>query len=83
MESYIGHLVTVLATLGGLVGIYTRIIARIQKLETRLEIDDASKLERDRSRRLEMADIARSICETEYQRTATNPKMHQYPAPEK
>lgn len=69
--------------LGGLVGVYTRIIARLQKLEIRLEIDDASKAERDKSRRLEMEDIARVVCESEYGRRATtNPAIPQFPPAE-
>lgn len=77
MENYVGHLLTVLVMLSGLAGAYTKIIARIQILETRLQIDDASKVERDRARRLEMASIARTVYENEYgvRRGNTNPHI--------
>ena len=43
-----------------MVGGFVRIMARLQKIETRLEIDDRGKPDRDAARRLEIADIARA-----------------------
>lgn len=42
-----------------MLGGFVKIMGRLQKIETRLEIDDKGKADRDMARRLEMADIAR------------------------
>ena len=42
-----------------MVGGFVRIMGRLQKIETRLEVDDKGKPDRDAARRLEIADIAR------------------------
>jgi hypothetical protein len=60
-------------------GGFVKIMARLQKIENRLEMDDKGKPERDHARRLEMADIARGVCQVECRReTATNPGLPRY-----
>jgi hypothetical protein len=60
MEPYIGHLISVIVMLGGLVGVYTRIVARLSKIETRLEIDDKGKDDRQKIRAAETREIVRA-----------------------
>ncbi len=43
-----------------LVGGFVRLNLRLAKIETRLEVDDRGKPDRDAARRLEIADIARA-----------------------
>lgn len=43
-----------------LVGGFVKLNLRLAKIETRLEVDDGNKPERDAARRLEMGDIARA-----------------------
>ncbi len=53
MEPYIGHLISVLVMLAGLAGVYTKIVARLATIETRLDRDDKNAPERvelDKSR---------------------------------
>jgi hypothetical protein len=63
METYVGHIIQAAITVAGvtaaLIRMYFALVSRIQKMETRLEIDDRGKADRDSARRLEMADIAR------------------------
>lgn len=79
-QPYLGHLLSVLATLGGfafgMIKLYNALDRRLQKIETRAELDIERKPERDRATRLEMADIARGVC-----REQTNPGI-QLPSPE-
>ena len=46
MEQYLGHILTTLVMLGGLAGVHARVMARLTKIETRLEMDDAGKEDR-------------------------------------
>jgi hypothetical protein len=79
MDAYLGHIISVLVTLGSvavmLVRLGNKFDRRVSVLETRLKIDDENKADREKARHLETADIARTVFEVEFRRTGTNPAM--------
>lgn len=81
MEPYIGHLISVLVMLAGLVGVYVRIVARLAKIETRLEMDDKGATQRDELDRSRARDAAEIFCRDSCPRAGiggTNPRIQQY-----
>lgn len=60
MESYAGHLISVLIMLGGLVGVYTKIQTELTSIKTRLDIEKEAKDDRRRLRKAEVYSIVRS-----------------------
>ena len=83
MEPYIGHLISVAIMLAGLVALYVKVMARLTKIEVRLEIDDKGAPERAKVEQLKMREAARSYCREECPRTGTagtgtNPRIQQF-----
>jgi len=78
---YIGHLISVLVMLAGLVGVYVKIQNDLTAIKTRLQIDDkgaADRAELDRSRARDAAEI---FCRDSCPRAGiggTNPRIQQY-----
>lgn len=82
MAPYLGHLISVLIMLGGLVGVYVKIMARLTKIETRLEIDDRGRSQRDELYAARAREAAARFCREECPRAATtNPRIPVYNGP--
>jgi len=80
MQAYLGHIISALVTIGGVAGflfkIHNNISARLQRIETRLEIEDKRREERAETYKLAVKEIARDHCRNDClrpTRSNTNP----------
>lgn len=59
MDKFTPHLISLIPMLAGLVGVYVAIVARLARIETRLDMDEKGKEDRRKIRAAEVHTIVR------------------------